>query len=220
MQHQADPNGNPNDEEADDYDDVSDLMDERELEKLNRELAQTSNDILIDETESEMLPQGGDKRAAVDQHEEQEEEGANYYKENIFNKEDYYLYRAAMYFYAGDFDKAINDFEMSSSIMHSQKVLYPRNQFPDEPSQDEGGRRDNDDDAVTINSSQTDLSDVGLCSLNIHEYSFNTVLCLLQIKDYKKAVTKLDYIFDTIPKKYAGQLWLIRGLANQQVNGH
>ena len=62
--------------------------------------------------------------------------------------------------------------------MHSQKVLYPRNQFPDEPSiiQEEGK---DDDDAVTVNSSQTDLSDVGLCSLNIHEYSYNTVLCLL-----------------------------------------
>ena len=103
--------------------------------------------------------------------------------------------------------------------MHSQKVLYPSNQFPDEPSiiEEEGKE---DDDSVTVNSSQTDLSDVGLCSLNIHEYSYNTVLCLLQMKDYKKALTKLDYIFDTIPKKYAGQLWLIRGLVNQQVNGH
>jgi tetratricopeptide (TPR) repeat protein len=24
------------------------------------------------------------------------------------------------------------------------------------------------------------------------------------LKDYKKAMTKLDYIIDTIPKKYAG----------------
>ena len=125
VQHQPDPNGgNPHEEEeADDYDDVSDLMDEKELEKLNRELAQTSNDMLVDETESE-APQVDKKGAAND---EEDEDGANYYKENIFNKEDYYLYRAVMYFYAGDFEKAINDFEQSSSIMHSQKVLYPRN---------------------------------------------------------------------------------------------
>ena len=183
-------------------------MDEKELDKLNRELAQTSNDILVEETESEM-PQAEKKVAG---NEEEEEDGANYYKENIFNKEDYYLYRAVMYFYSGEYEKSINDFEHSSSIMHSQKVLYPRNQFPDEPSGDEERK---DEDVVTVNSSQTDLSDVGLCSLNIHEYSFNTVLCLLQMKDYKKALTKLDYIFDTIPKKYAGQLWLIRGLVNQ-----
>ncbi len=68
------------------------------------------------------------------------DEETNYYKENIFNKEDYYLYRAVMYFYSGDFEKALNDFEHSSSIMHSQKVLYPRNQFPDEPSDDGAGR--------------------------------------------------------------------------------
>jgi tetratricopeptide (TPR) repeat protein len=48
-----------------------------------------------------------------------ENDEANYYKENIFNKEDYYLYRAVMYFYAGEYDKALNDFEQSSSIMHS-----------------------------------------------------------------------------------------------------
>jgi len=46
------------------------------------------------------------------------EEETNYYKENIFNKEDYYLYRAVMYFYSGEFDKAINDFEHCSTIMH------------------------------------------------------------------------------------------------------
>jgi hypothetical protein len=40
------------------------------------------------------------------------------------------------------------------------------------------------------------------------------------MKEYKKALTKLDYMFDTIPKKYAGQLWLVRGLVNTQVLGH
>jgi hypothetical protein len=60
---------------------------------------------------------------------------------------------------------------------------------------------------------------VGLCSLNIHEYSFNTVLCLLQLRDFPQALTKLDYILDTVPKKYAPQLWLIRALTSQQVPG-
>ena len=45
-----------------------------------------------------------------------EEEDMNYYKENIFNKEDYYLYRAVMYFYAGDYEKALTDFEASYNI--------------------------------------------------------------------------------------------------------
>jgi len=36
-----------------------------------------------------------------------------------------------MYFYLGDSKKAISDLEASSTIMHSNKVLYPKNQFPD-----------------------------------------------------------------------------------------
>lgn len=43
--------------------------------------------------------------------EELKEEDTNYYKENIFNKEDYYLYRAVMFFYAGEYEKSIVDFE-------------------------------------------------------------------------------------------------------------
>jgi len=62
---------------------------------------------------------------------EMEEDDMNYYKENIFNKEDYYLYRAVMYFYSGDYEKALTDLDASSSIMHSQKSLYPKNQYPD-----------------------------------------------------------------------------------------
>ena len=47
------------------------------------------------------------------------EEETNYYKENIFNTEDYYLYRGVMNFYAGNADKALQDFERTSTIMHS-----------------------------------------------------------------------------------------------------
>ena len=39
-------------------------------------------------------------------------------------------------------------------------------------------------------------------------------LCLLLKRDYKNALTKLDYILDTIAKKYADQIWLLRGVVN------
>lgn len=39
--------------------------------------------------------------------EEEKEEETNYYKENIFNKEDYYLYRAVLFFYCGEYEKSI-----------------------------------------------------------------------------------------------------------------
>jgi len=41
---------------------------------------------------------------------------------------------------------------------------------------------------MSHSSSQTDLSDVGLCSLNIHEANFNIVLCYIQMKEYKFAL--------------------------------
>lgn len=37
----------------------------------------------------------------------------SYYKENIFSEEDFYLYRGVMYFYAGEYEKARKDFEVS-----------------------------------------------------------------------------------------------------------
>ena len=54
----------------------------------------------------------------TEQEEEYNEEDTNYYKENIFNKEDFYLYRAVTFFYLGEYDKAISDFESSSGFMH------------------------------------------------------------------------------------------------------
>lgn len=166
-------------EMEDEYENLSEI-DDRELDKINRRKELEDASSMTEQAKLEA--------------EDEKDEETNYYKENIFNKEDYYLYRAVMHFYAGDYDKSLADFEQSSAVMHSSKVLYPKNQFPDE--EDEG-------DNQSADSSQTDLSDVGLCSLNIHEYSFNTVLNLLMLKDYKKALTKLDYIMDTMPKKYA-----------------
>jgi len=55
--------------------------------------------------------------------------------------------------------------------------------------------------------------------LNIHEYSFNTAICLILAKDYKQALEKVKYILQTIAKKYAHQIWLIRGVLNS-ICGH
>ena len=73
-------------------------MDPDEIIKLNRQLEAGSN-----------ASQGADK--SDDAADAQEAEDANYYKENIFNKEDYYLYRGIMQIYAGEYEKAIGDFD-------------------------------------------------------------------------------------------------------------
>lgn len=58
-----------------------------------------------------------------------------------------------MNFYTGEYEKAIADFEASIKTKQELKEL-------------EGS---NTDDTISSGSNQTDLSDVGLCSLNIHE---------------------------------------------------
>ena len=74
-------------------------------------------------------------------------------------------------------------------------------------------------DDRSAHSSQTDLSDVGLCSLNIHEYTFNQFVCLLGLRRNSEALEKLDFLLDTVPKKYADQLWLLRAQLTKDVSG-
>lgn len=81
-------------DEGDEYEDISEL-DDREIEKLNRKLARN---------ESDELDQGSSE-------EEEGDNDANYYKENIFNKEDFYLYRSVLYIYGQEYSKAIQDLE-------------------------------------------------------------------------------------------------------------
>lgn len=45
---------------------------------------------------------------------------------------------------------------------------------------------------ISAASSKTDLSDVGLCSLNVHETNFNILLCYLMMKDMNKALERLS----------------------------
>jgi len=59
--------------------------------------------------------------------EDERDQDANYYKENIFNKEDFYLYRSVFYIYSGEYEKAIQDLDQCSGIMHQNKTLYPKN---------------------------------------------------------------------------------------------
>lgn len=84
-------------EEGDEYDDISEL-DDNEIEKLNRKLERNESDEL-------------DQQASSDDETSESNEDANYYKENIFNKEDFYLYRSVLWIYGGNYDKAIQDLE-------------------------------------------------------------------------------------------------------------
>jgi hypothetical protein len=48
----------------------------------------------------------------------------------------------------------------------------------------------------SMNSSKTDLSDVGLCSLNVHETNYNIMLCHLMSNNYDLALEKANDIIN------------------------
>ena len=127
----------------------------------------------------------------------------SYYKENIFGQEDFYLYRGVMHFYLGEYEMAITDFESSLRSKQEQKDI------------ENGGseNKDGNGDAQSENSNQTDLSDVGLCSLNVHEAHFNVLLCYLMVKEYKQAVELSTRLIRECPKKYSKFFFVIRGLS-------
>ena len=123
----------------------------------------------------------------------------SYYKENIFSEEDFYLYRGIMFFYAGEYNKAWKDFKLS---------LVKKEENKDE-------NENSDTDSETSN--QTDLSDVGLWSLNVHESKYNQALWYLMMKKHQEALDLFDDLIEKGPEKYAKSLYLIRGLIHQQL---
>ena len=78
----------------------------------------------------------------------------------MFACEDLHLYRGVMLIYTGKFKEAIAEFDKASEVMHAGKHIRPR-------------------DDQSNHSDQTDLSDVGLCALNVHEHTFNKLICLI-----------------------------------------
>jgi len=98
--------------------------------------------------------------------------------------------------YAGNFEKAISDFQSSIRVKNENK----------EDGNDGGG------DNMSNSSSQTDLSDVGLCSLNVHEATFNQVICYMLMGKWDHALTKVNHIMNDAPKKYTKHLYFIKAM--------
>jgi tetratricopeptide (TPR) repeat protein len=132
----------------------------------------------------------------------EEIEPISYYRENIFSLEDYYLYRAIMKFYNEDYQSAIKDYKICNRL----KSLNKANQ----------GNKKQDVNKSSHMSSQTDLSDIGLCSFNSYETNFNILLCYLGAGDVDNALNYATKLIDSVPSKYKSKLYLIRGLLYQE----
>jgi hypothetical protein len=124
----------------------------------------------------------------------------SYYFENVFSLEDLYLYRAVYHFYKREYPAAISDYLKCQSIKingvdkpgktnnnksglatpQESMMVYSRSSTP----------------LFSMNSSKTDLSDVGLCSLNVHETNYNIMLCHLMSNNYDLALEKANDIIN------------------------
>ena len=108
------------------------------------------------------------------------------------------LFRAVFKFYNEEFESALEDFKEASMTMHEGKELGPGHAL----------------ETNSVQSSNTDLSDVGLCALNVHEFTYNKVICLLMQNTEdarRKAFDDLCFLVDTIPARYSNNLWVLRG---------
>ena len=148
----------------------------------------------------------------------------SYYYENVFQLEDLCLFRAVFHFYKKDYQEAIQGYEHLQNLkMESQKAkkdgyVSPNNNVTNREDHmmlyDQSYRTT---PALSMNSSKTDLSDVGLCSLNIHETNFNIMLCHLLAGSFAKALERLNELISYAPKKYSKHFFLIRGLLYEQL---
>ena len=93
------------------------------------------------------------------------------YKENIFSRSDYVLYRGITYFYSKNYKEALKDFEESVFIKKETEIDLRLNSESETYNQNNSRH----------NSTCTDLSDVGLCSVNVNEINFNMILCLIMV---------------------------------------
>ncbi len=71
---------------------------------------------------------------------------------------------------------------------------------------------------LSMHSSKTDLSDVGLCSLNTHETAYNLLLCHLMRRNFNEAKDKLNEILFSCPRKYQKYFYLLRALVFQELD--
>lgn len=73
---------------------------------------------------------------------------------------------------------------------------------------------------LSMHSSKTDLSDVGLCSLNTHETAYNLMLCHLMRRNFNEAKDKLNEILFSCPRKYQKYFYLLRSLVFNELDNN
>lgn len=149
----------------------------------------------------------------------------SYYMENLFSKDDLYLYRGVLNFYKGDYAAAIKDYQQSYRVKKLYKILD--NEVQESPRAGSPGAEDSDlcigsadrenmlDESTA--SDKTDLSDVGLCSLNKNEMLFNIILSQVKLGKYPEALKLADKLLGSCPPKYGPDIIRLSEILTQWI---
>ena len=148
----------------------------------------------------------------------------SYYYENIFNLEDFFLYRGVFKFYQSQYAEAIKDFEQalviykenrSEAQQHSSRNPAQMNRAPSgfnsrnhtlqhySIGHQGGNVGGGTGEGATLQSNATDLSDVGLSSFNELEITYNIFICYLLMNDRNNALGKLNELQRRSQKRYS-----------------
>jgi len=139
-----------------------------------------------------------------------------------------YLYRAVFNIYLGLYDQALKDLQMSwkqhfLANQQAKKEANPQRAGIDTDEEEMFGKYSVSQlmsPMASIGSHQsqrTDLSEVGLCSLNVCEYSLNQMILLVQMKNWPEALKKVNELLSSAPQsgdslKNLKQVLLVRAL--------
>ena len=99
-----------------------------------------------------------------------------------------------MHFHSGAYEKSLADF--TSALESKAKTAEEA-------------------EAESDGSSRTDLSDVGLCALNAHEAAYNRALCLIMMRDLRRAVFELGDVIERAQPIQSRGVYLLRGVILQ-----
>lgn len=74
----------------------------------------------------------------------------------------------------------------------------------------------------SFHTQKTDLSEVGLCSLNINEFTYNQLILLIQQRNWSTALKKINELLSSSPataeqSKSMKQLFIVRAMIHQEL---
>jgi len=166
-------------------------------------------------------------------------ERTGYYRENIFQLEDMYLYRGVFQMYLGNNNESLADITKSWNYhFMAKKQVAQDNKSSKNTGKRLGIEADMDEEmygrfpasqlvspinSVHSHASQrTDLSDIGLCSLNIREFNYNMVINHIQNKSWDLALRIInkeltESLQNTEQIKNIKQFYLVRAMIYQEM---